>query len=62
MSGVKKRKCHVLNCSPDHIHAGIKSKEARHVYVPHYDTLTIKTILDFLADGRKQVFDYLPDL
>ena len=41
---------------------GIKSKEARHIYVPHYETLTIKKILDFLDDGNSQVFDYLPDL
>ena len=32
------------------------------MYVPHYDTLTLKTIMSFLDDGHKQVYQYLPDM
>ena len=62
MSGKKKSKC-LHPTIPYYYHVvEIKAKEARHVYVPYYETLTIKKILAFLEDGRNQVFDYLPDL
>ena len=30
--------------------------------MPYYETLSIKKILEFLEDGHKHVFDFLPDL
>ena len=62
MSGKKKSKCHCPYYWSEYHVVEIKAKEARHVYVPYYETLTIKKILSFLEDGHKQVFDYLPDL
>ena len=62
MSGTKTRKYRLSHDLQRADYIGIKSKDSRHIYVPHYDTLTIKTIMDFLNDGRKQVFNYLPDL
>ena len=62
MSGVKQSKCRAIDLSYLCSTIGIKSKEARHAYVPHYESLTIKKILLFLEDCRKYVFDFLPDL
>ena len=33
----------------------------RHVYVPQYPNLSLGKISSFLNDGRKHVFDYLPE-
>ena len=33
----------------------------RKVYVPHYPSLTLGKISNFINDGRKHVFDYLPE-
>ena len=62
MSGTKTSKCICRSFSYGQLNIEIKSKEARHISVPYYDTLTIKTILAFLDDGREKVYDYLPDL
>ena len=62
MSGTKTSKCISRSFSYGQLNIEIKSKEARHISVPYYDTLTIKTILAFLDDGREKVYDYLPDL
>ena len=62
MSSKKKSKYRTLNHWPEARNTGVKSKEARHVYVPHYETLTLKKIFEFLNDGHGQVFQYLPDL
>ena len=62
MSGTKTSKCISRPFSYGQLNIEIKSKEARHISVPYYDTLTIKTILAFLDDGREKVYDYLPDL
>ena len=45
----------------DNMFVEIKAKEVRHVYVPQYETLTLKNIFEFLEDGNLAVFDYLPD-
>ena len=45
----------------DKMHIEIKAKEVRHVYVPQYETLTLKRIFEFLEDGNLAVFDYLPE-
>ena len=55
-------KCQLSNVSFEADYIGIKSKETRHIYVPHYEGLTIKTILAFLDDGRKKEYKCLPDL
>ena len=62
MSGAKTSKCISRSFSHGQLNIEIKSKEARHISVPYYDTLTIKTILAFLDDGREKVYNYLPDL
>ena len=62
MSGTKTSKYISRPFSCDQLDIEIKAKEARHISVPYYDTLTIKTILAFLDDGHKHVYDYLPDL
>ena len=61
-SGKKKSKFHLSYYLSEYCAAGIKSKEARHIYVPHYESLTIKKILEFLDDDHNLVFNYLPDL
>ena len=62
MSGAKTSKYIGRPFSCDQLDIEIKAKEARHISVPYYDTLTIKTILAFLDDGHKHVYNYLPDL
>ena len=62
MFGAKTSKYIGRPFSCDQLDIEIKAKESRHISVPYYDTLTIKTILAFLDDGHKHVYDYLPDL
>jgi len=62
MSGKKKSKYRLPNHWPEAHNTGVQAKEARHVYVPHYDTLTLKKIFEFLDDDHEKVFEYLPDL
>ena len=33
----------------------------RHCYVPHYDSLTLDKITEFLKDDHPHVLEYLPD-
>ena len=62
MSGTKTSKCISRSFSCDQLNIEIKAKEARHIRVPYYETLTIKRILDFLDDGPEKVYNYLTDL
>ena len=62
MSGKKTSKYIIPPFSHDQLNLEIKSKEARYISVPYYNTLRIKDILAFLDDGRKIVYNYLPDL
>ena len=62
MSGTKKSKFISQYFSYNYHTTEIKAKEARHINVPFYETLTIKRILEFLEDDHKHVFNYLPDL
>ena len=45
----------------NHLLVEILAKEVRHVYVPQYESLTLKKIMEFVQDGNMNVMDYFPD-
>ena len=39
----------------------IKGRDVRYIQIPQYDGLSIKDISNFLEEGHRHVFQYMPD-